>query len=124
MRILVLLGFAAATLPYSGNAADPPPAPPATAAAPVTTTAAVRAPENIRTITIDPNAPRPVCRRVVPTGSRIAERRCETPQTTAQAEAERATVRRDFESMRDQQMLREHARQSAMAEALRRRTSQ
>jgi hypothetical protein len=118
MRVLVLLGSAILTVPYCGYAADPPaaqspqPKPEATTLAPSTL-------EIVRTITIDPTAPRPVCKRVVPTGSRIAERRCETPQTTAQAEVDREIQRRDFQAMRDQQMLREQARQAAAA---RRRT--
>jgi hypothetical protein len=112
MRVSVLLGLAGLTLPYYGHAADPPAA------------AAASVPENVRTITLDPTARRPVCKRFVPTGSRIAERRCETPPTTAQAEADRATLRRDFQAMRDQQMLRDQARQAASAEALRRRGGQ
>jgi hypothetical protein len=108
-------------LPYYGHAADPPAAP---AAESKTATAAASVPENVRTVTIDPTARRPVCKRFVPTGSRIAERRCEAPQTTAQAEADRATLRRDFQAMRDQQMLRDQARRAASAEALRRRGGQ
>jgi hypothetical protein len=115
MRVLVLLGFAALTLPYYGHAADPPAAPPTQPGATPTTTATANAPENVRTITIDPTVRRPVCKRVVPTGSRIAEQRCETPQTAAQAEANREVLRRDFQAMRDQQMLREQARQAAAA---------
>jgi hypothetical protein len=127
MRVFVLLGLAALALalPYSSPAADPPAQPrPTEVPAPAAPTTTASTPSNIRTITIDPTAPQPVCRRVVPTGSRIAERRCETPQTTAQAEANRAVLRRDFEAMRDQQMMREQARQAAMAEALRRRGAQ
>jgi hypothetical protein len=123
MRVLVLLGFVAATLPYYGHAADPPAAPApqtqpdARSTTTVTTapTAAAIAPENVRTITIDPTVRRPVCKRFVPTGSRIAEQRCETPQTAAQADANREVLRRDFQAMRDQQMLREQARQAAAA---------
>jgi hypothetical protein len=111
-------------VPCVGDAAEPAaqtalaPPPPAAGA-----TAANKTPENVRTVTIDPNARRPVCRRFVPTGSRIAEQRCETPQRepTAADEANRAVLRRDIEAMRDQQMMREQARQAAMAEALRRR---
>jgi hypothetical protein len=126
MRVLVLLGFAALTLPYYGHAADPPTAPPTQPSATPTTTAAPSATalKNVRTITVDPTVRRPVCKRFVPTGSRIAEQRCAAPQTTAQAEADRATQRRDFQAMRDQQMLRDQARQAAMAEALRRRGAQ
>jgi len=42
-------------------------------------------------------------------------------EPSAADEANRAVLRRDFEAMRDQQMMREQARQAAMAEALRRR---
>jgi hypothetical protein len=127
MRVLVLLGFAALTLPYYGHAADPPAAPPTgpdatSTTATTTATAATHAPANMRTITIDPTVRGPVCKRFVPTGSRIAEQRCAAPQTTAQAEAERATLRRDFQAMRDQQMLREQARQARQAAGARRRT--
>jgi hypothetical protein len=124
MKACLVLSLSLVTLPYVGGAAEPPaptaPAPtaPATASAPTET----KAPETVRVVTIDPNARPPVCRRVVPTGSRIAEQRCESakPETTVDA-ANRAVVRRDIEAMRDQQMLREQARQAAMAEALRRR---
>lgn len=116
MRVLVLLGLAALTLPYHGRAADPPAAPPAQ---PETTKVIAAAPENVRTITIDPTVRGPICKRFVPTGSRIAEQRCGTPQTAAQGEANREVLRRDFQAMRDQQMLREQARQAAAA---RRRT--
>jgi hypothetical protein len=121
MRIWLVLCLTLVALPASGDPAEPPagraPAPP------VTVTAENKTPENVRIVTIDPNARAPVCRRVVPTGSRIAERRCETPnrESTAAAEANRTILRRDFEAMRDQQMMREQARQAAMAEALRRR---
>jgi hypothetical protein len=124
MRAWLVLCLALVTLPCAGDPAEPPaaraPAPPAP---PATVTAENKTPENVRIVTIDPNARAPVCRRVVPTGSRIAERRCETPnrESTAAAEANRTILRRDFEAMRDQQMMREQARQAAMAEALRRR---
>jgi hypothetical protein len=124
MRIWLVLCLTLVALPCSGDPAEPPaaraPAPPTP---PATVTAENKTPENVRIVTIDPNARPPVCRRVVPTGSRIAERRCETPnrESTAAAEANRTIQRRDFEALRDQQMMREQARQAAMAEALRRR---
>ncbi len=124
MRISVLLGLAVLALPVYAQAADPPAAQAASAAPAGADPASKTSTTTVRTITIDPTAQRPVCKRVVPTGSRIAERRCETPQTAAQAEANRAVLRQDFEAMRDQQMLREQARQAAMAEALRRRSAQ
>jgi hypothetical protein len=105
--------------------ADPePPAQKAQApSSPAANTVESKTPENVRIVTIDPNARPPVCRRVVPTGSRIAEQRCESPKerTTAADDANREILRRDIESMRDQQMLRDQARQAAMAEAMRRR---
>jgi hypothetical protein len=124
MRVWLVLCLALVTLPCAGDPAEPAAraaAPPATATP--TATAENKTPENTRIVTIDPNARPPVCRRVVPTGSRIAERRCETPnrESTAAAEANRTILRRDFEALRDQQMMREQARQAAMAEALRRR---
>jgi hypothetical protein len=69
------------------------------------------------TVTLDPDERHPVCRRYVPTGSRIAERRCESakPQTTADDRANHEIMRRDIDALRDQQMMREQARQSAMA---------
>jgi hypothetical protein len=74
-------------------------------------------------VTIDPNARPPVCKRFTPTGSRIAEQRCETPKerSTAQDEANRTVLRRDIEAMREQQRMRDQARDAAMAEAMRRR---
>lgn len=128
MRVWLVLCLTLATLPCAGDPAQPPaaraPAPPAPpAAATATPTAENKTPDNVRIVTLDPNARPPVCRRVVPTGSRIAEKRCETPnrESTAANEANRMVLRRDFEAMRDQQMMREQARQAAMAEALRRR---
>jgi len=124
MRVWPVLCLALVTLPCAGDPAEPPatraPAPPTP---PATATAENKTPQNARIVTIDPNARPPVCRRVVPTGSRIAERRCETPkrEPTAADEADRTVLRRDIEAMRDQQMMREQARQAAMAEALRRR---
>jgi hypothetical protein len=118
------------TLPCAGDPVEPsassapaaraPEAPPSRAAG---ETAESKTPENARVVTIDPSVRQPVCRRVVPTGSRIAERRCEAPQRgpTAAEEANRAIVRRDIEAMRDQQMMREQVRGAAQADAMRRR---
>lgn len=129
MRVLPLLCLALLGLPATSNAGDPPEAARPVAATPdagAAQTAAEPRKAPDRTITIDPNLRPPVCKRVVPTGSRIAEQRCESPAdraTTTADDANRAILRRDIEAMRDQQMLREQARQAAMAEAMRRRAA-
>lgn len=78
------------------------------------------------TTTIDPNVKEPVCRRYIPTGSRIATERCEMPKDTmsAKEQASRNIMRQDLADMRMQQQLRDQARAAAMAEALRRRANQ
>jgi hypothetical protein len=124
MKVWLALSLTWLALPHVGNAAEPPahtaPAPPP---APAPSATADKLTDTMRVVTIDPNARPPVCRRVVPTGSRIAEQRCETPKrgSTAADEANRTVLRRDIEALRDQQLMREQARQAAMAEALRRR---
>jgi hypothetical protein len=121
MKVWLALSLTLLTMPYLGNAAEPPAQ---TAPAPAPSATADHKPIGaVRVVTIDPNARPPVCRRVVPTGSRIAEQRCETPKrgSTAADEANRTVLRRDIEALRDQQLMREQARQAAMAEALRRR---
>jgi hypothetical protein len=114
MKAFRILCLAMIALPCASNAAEPSPAP-ATALAP-----ASPAPENVQTVTLDPNERRPVCRRHVPTGSRIAEQRCEAAkrEATASDRANHEIMRRDIDALRDQQMMREQARQAA---ALRRR---
>ena len=130
MRVWPALCLALITLPCVGDPAEPPAAsapPPRPTDSPPSPAAGKssesKTPENVRIVTIDPTLRPPVCRRFVPTGSRIAERRCEAPQRepTAADEANRAILRRDIEAMRDQQMMREQARAAAMAEAMRRR---
>jgi hypothetical protein len=64
-----------------------------------------------------------VCRRYVATGTRIAGERCEPKNKTAADRFEEDQSRRDFDSMRRQQLYQEQARQNALAEALRRRTN-
>jgi hypothetical protein len=122
MRVLIVFWLSFVTLPCLG---DPePPAQKTDAPPPVAADAAPKTgAREVQVVTIDPNARPPVCRRVVPTGSRIAERRCESPKerTTAADEANRDILRRDIQALRDQQMARDQARQAAMAEALRRR---
>lgn len=79
----------------------------------------------MREVRIDASAKLPECRRYVPTGSRIATTRCETPQDTLTPaqQAERDTLRRDINEMRALQALRDQARDQARAEALRRASS-
>ena len=83
-------------------------------------------PQAITRTTIDPNVKEPVCKRYKPTGSRIAEQRCEMPtdSLSAKEQADREILRRDVEDMRRQQQMRDQARNQAMAEALRRRSTQ
>lgn len=91
--------------------------------APAATAPPTAAPAPLHEVTIDPNAKLPVCRRYVPTGSRIATKVCEVPSATPTAEqlANRDRTRRDFAEMRELQTLR---RTQAQAEALRRANRQ
>jgi len=95
-------------------------------ASPSTNAPAAAGPETIvpnATTTIDPNVKEPVCRRYIPTGSRIATQRCEMPKDTlsAKEQASRDVMRQDIADMRTQQQMRDQARAAAMAEALSRR---
>jgi hypothetical protein len=75
----------------------------------------------IKEITLDPTAKPPVCRRYVPTGSRIATERCQSAEVTdAMRAAERDQARRDIDEMRMRQATRDAARAAAQAESLRR----
>jgi hypothetical protein len=130
---LILLGGPA-------SAADPPPKtvdlpvvtsalPRATAdpsVAPDNPTVAASSPEGdkaqpVKEITIDPTAKPPVCRRYVPTGSRIATERCQSAEATDAHAAEREQTRRDIDEMRMRQAARDQARAAAQVEALRQR---
>ena len=108
--------------------ADEPPTPNHTTTIAATVTAPPQAasapPQQVREVAIESFGNLPVCRRHVPTGSRIATERCTAPQQelSAQQRADRDIMRRDIDSMRTQQMMQEQARQAAMAEALRRRS--
>ena len=119
-------GFAAAlALLATGRAvaADAPPAAEARAPAPLEATSPASDRGNkMREVRIDPNAKLPECKRYVPTGSRIATERCETPkdELTPAERADRDTLRRDINEMRALQTLRDQARDQARAEALRR----
>jgi hypothetical protein len=102
--------------------ADDPPTSPSTNAPAAAEPEAV-APHAITRTTIDPNVKEPVCKRHIPTGSRIATQRCEMPKDTlsAKEQASREVMRRDVADMRMQQQMRDQVRAQAMAEALRRR---
>jgi hypothetical protein len=115
-------------------AADPPPSradlPSAPADAPPTTANAPSASEPpgpakveaVKEVTLDPTAKPPVCRRYVPTGSRIATERCQSAETADDARAaERDQTRRDIDEMRMRQATRNQARAATQAEALRQR---
>lgn len=95
----------------------------APAAEPVATAVS---PQAITRTTIDPNVKEPVCKRHIPTGSRIATERCEMPtdSLSVKQQASREILRRDVEDMRRQQQMRDQARNQAMADALRRRSTQ
>jgi hypothetical protein len=82
------------------------------------TAASVKIPQ----ITIDASVKPPVCRRYVPTGSRIATERCETQEEsiTAAQQTNQDLIRRDVEEMRALQQVREQVRAQALADALRR----
>jgi hypothetical protein len=97
----------------AANPGETPTSPPAAKAQPV------------KEITLDPTAKPPVCRRYVPTGSRIAKERCESAEVTdAAREAERDQTRRDLAEMRMRQSMRDQARAQGFAEAMRRRGAQ
>lgn len=64
------------------------------------------------------------CRRHVATGTRIAEKRCETKAERAGDAVAQQQAQQDLESMRRQQLYEEQARRSALAEAARRRSGQ
>jgi len=102
---------AAADLPAA--TAEPPPATPSAEA--------VDAPA-VKEVTLDPTTKPPVCRRYVPTGSRIATEVCQSAEVTdAVRAAERDQTRRDIDEMRMRQATRDAARAAAQAEALRQR---
>jgi hypothetical protein len=102
---------------------DDPPVSPATNAPAATESHAI-VPN--ATTAIDPSVHEPVCRRYIPTGSRIATQRCEMPKDalSTNEQASREVMRRDIADMRMQQQLRDQARAAAMAQALRRRADQ
>jgi len=105
-------------LAHTGFAAHAEPTATPSAGAPISERAAAA-----REVTVDPRAPATECRKVAPTGSRIATRRCtrEQPPSTPLARAEDLQQRRDLEQMRTTQWLQEQARAQARAEAMRRR---
>jgi hypothetical protein len=96
---------------------------PATAEpAPATASAETDNVPAVKEVTLDPTVKPPVCRRYVPTGSRIATEVCQSAEVTdAMRAAERDQTRRDIDEMRMRQATRDAARAAAQAEALRQR---
>lgn len=77
----------------------------------------------IKEITLDPTAKPPVCRRYVPTGSRIATERCQSAEVADAARAaERDQTRRDIDELRMRQTTRDAARAAEQAAAMRQRS--
>jgi hypothetical protein len=75
----------------------------------------------VKEVTLDPTVKPPVCRRYVPTGSRIATEVCQSAEVANSVRAvERDQTRRDIDEMRMRQATRDAARAAAQAEALRR----
>jgi hypothetical protein len=75
----------------------------------------------VKEVTLDPTVKPPVCRRYVPTGSRIATEVCQSAEIAdAVRAAERDQTRRDIDEMRMRQATRDAARAAAQAESLRR----
>lgn len=90
--------------------------------APGPTSAATDDDPAVKEVTLDPTVKPPVCRRYVPTGSRIATEVCQSAEVTdAMRAAERDQTRRDIDEMRMRQATRDAARAAAQAEALRQR---
>jgi hypothetical protein len=132
--LAILSSYAWLAIPASADTEDPPsaaplaePAPAAAAQpspgeAPAETTDAAAPAQPVKEVTIDPTAKPPVCKRYVPTGSRIATERCQSAEVDDDARtAERDQTRRDIDEMRTRQAARDQARAAAQAEALRMR---
>lgn len=92
------------------------------ATAAVTEAEAATAIANVREVSMASFADLATCRRYVATGTRIAGERCESNVQTAADRIEYEQTRQDVDSMRQQQMYQEQARQQALADALRRRS--
>ena len=76
----------------------------------------------VKEVTLDPTAKPPVCRRYVPTGSRIATERCQSAEVAdAGRAAERDQTRRDIDELRMRQATRDAARSAAQTAAMRQR---
>jgi hypothetical protein len=122
---LALLGGPAAGDPppvMADRPAAPADAPPTADAPPASEPPRADKAEAVKEVTLDPTAKPPVCRRYVPTGSRIATERCQSAETADDAPAaERDQTRRDIDEMRMRQATRDQARAAAQAEALRQR---
>ena len=129
VRSLAILAASSwlALLAEEASGADPAPpsttSPPASAnPPPATRVSEADKTRPVKEVTLDPTAKPPICRRYVPTGSRIATERCQSAETDALANnAERDQMRRDIDEMRMRQAARDQARSAAQAEALRRR---
>jgi hypothetical protein len=106
------------TSPAAGT--EPPPA--AATDAEAAPAAEANTVQPVKEVTLDPAVKPPVCRRYVPTGSRIATEVCQSAEVadTVRA-AERDQTRRDIDEMRMRQAMRDAARAAAQAEAMRRR---
>lgn len=90
--------------------------------APATSSAKADDVPAVKEVTLDPTAKPPVCRRYVPTGSRIATERCQSAEVAdASRAAERDQTRRDIDELRLRQTTRDAARAAAQAEGLRQR---
>lgn len=83
--------------------------------------AAARPSEDVPKVAIESFANVPVCRRHVPTGSRIAVERCTSRPSVVAAQRQKDFTRQQIETMREQQIYEEQARQALRAEMMRRR---
>jgi hypothetical protein len=118
IRLVAVGACCAVFLAGAAWAADPPPATPSFA--PALPTEGDRA-QPIKQVALDPNVPYPVCRRIAPTGSRIKNEVCVTPDSEKARTAERDQIRRDMDEMRARQTMRDQARAQALSEAMMRR---
>ena len=97
---------------------------PAVATAAVAEAEVAAATASVREVSITSFEDLATCRRYVATGSRIAGERCVSNVQTEAARIEHDQTRRDVDSMRQQQMYQDQARQQALTEAMRRRSGQ
>jgi hypothetical protein len=113
--LALLAGLAAAADPPRATdaaTANPSPVTPDLAAVAATSEADQRQP--VKEVTLDPTLKPPVCRRYVPTGSRISTERCQSAESSDAARAaERGQTRRDIDEMRMRQAMRDQTRAAA-----------